>query len=116
MQKEIRTRIVLGFCLAVLGWCSMCLPLLFSGSTIEVYGSQPYFPIMGESVEGLGKLNLILLFLSGFVPGLVFPLRSFVSCFIGLVSLSPFMFMTLLEVVMNRGPHNLFPFEIVEAF
>jgi len=113
MQKNICIYVVFTVLLAILGWCSMCLPFLFSGEPIEVYGNQPFFPIMSVAANGIGALNLILLFLSGLICGFAFPLKNAATSLVGIASLFSFMFMTVLEVVLNRGHHNLFPIEIL---
>jgi hypothetical protein len=103
------SRKTLGFVLApLLGLSAMVLPVLLrAGGPLH---DAPLFPLLRTAVERVGLPQLVLLFTTGVVLGL---LSTAPALLLGLAAVSLLPLAAIAEMIKDPTSHNLFPFEFM---
>lgn len=104
MQERMRLVLCL-FTSAFLGLVSLILPVFIL--SVKRYDA-PLFPLIRSGVEGMSKLSLLFLFISGVFLGMMCPKRPFL---VGICTMAAFPLAAVAEMMVDNKSHNLFPIE-----
>ena len=105
----MKTKRIISFVtIAILGICSIVLPVFFLDD-LKHYDS-PLFPLIRTGIEGISMYSLGFLIFSGFIVKLFSDVPSWK---IGLMSMVLFPLAAICEMIADSSSHNMFPFEFI---
>ena len=105
----MKTKRIISFVtIAILGMCSIVLPVFFLDD-LKHYDS-PLFPLIRTGIEGISMYSLGFLIFSGFIVKLFSDVPSWK---IGLMSMVLFPLAAICEMIADSSSHNMFPFEFI---
>ena len=105
----MKTKRIISFVtIAILGMCSIVLPVFYLDD-LKHYDS-PLFPLIITGIEGISMYSLGFLIFSGFIVKLFSDVPSWK---IGLMSMVLFPLAAICEMIADSSSHNMFPFEFI---